>query len=171
MQEQTVARDLERPPAGQHVETDRGDALRRQTLGDDAQQRVAQRLGDPAEHAVANDEIERAVLGADLIQTARAKLDVGKLEPRDTRLPLRDLHRRKVDADKLGVWPGGRERNDVAARRASNLKDARSRNGRSRQPEPQRRRRHSRGLLPDEGKQLVRRRIIACPGAGKRLAD
>ncbi len=126
VQEQAVAGDLQQSPAGQHVEADRGDAFGRKALGNDPKKRFAQRFSNPAQDPVADDEIEEAVAGADLIEAARSEVDVGQSKPRDARLSLRDLHGRKVDADERGVGPGSGKRNDVTARRASNLKDARA---------------------------------------------
>ena len=124
VQSQAVAGDLQQTPTGQHVKADSGDSVWRKALRDDAQKRLAQRFSNPAEDPVTDDEIERAIRGVDLIETAHAEVDVGQRKPRDALFALRDLHRRKVDADKLGVGPGGSERNDVAACSAPDLKDA-----------------------------------------------
>ena len=170
VQEQAVAGDLKQSPARQHVEADRRHPLRRQTFGDDAQQGLAQGLGNPAVHPVADDEVERAVGGSDFVEAARAERDVGEPEPLDARLARRDLRRRQVDADEMRVRPSRGERNDVPARGAADLQHARRPRRRGRQPEPERRRRHSLRLLPDERRRFLGGRIVARPRSGEGFA-
>jgi len=171
VQDHAVAGDLEQAPARQHVEADRRNALRREPLGDDAQKSLAQGLGNPTQHAMTDDEVERAVAWPDFIEAQRAERNVGEPETRNARLARFDLCGRQVDADKLRLRPSGGERNDMPARGAADLQDARRRCRRGGQPEPQRRRRHARRLLPHEPLGRVGSRVVARSRSGDRFLN
>ena len=169
MQQHRVADGLPQPPAGQDVEAHRDDAARCQPLLADRHQRVAQRLGDPAEHAVAEDVVEAGVARAEIGEAPRCERDVAQAEPGDARLALRHLHRRHVDADEPRVRQGGRQRDQMAGRGAADLQRAcRARVRRRMTEQPCRRAQPCRVQLRIRNRHIRHRVIVPCR-AGRRL--
>ena len=105
MQEQAVAGDLKQPPARQHVEADRRHAVGGEPFGDNSQKGFPQRCGNPAVHAMTDDEVENAVGRSDFVEAAGAQHNVGEAETFDARIAGRDLDRREVDADEARLRP------------------------------------------------------------------
>ena len=171
VQQQAVAGDLDEPPAGQDIEADHRDAVRRETFRHDAHERLAQRLGDPAQEAVTNDVVEGAVLSPDLVQAAGVERDIGEPGPGDPVAPRGDLQRRDVDAEKARLGPGGGERNEVAAGGAADLEHARRRDVRRLDAGPERGGRHPRRLEARVGQRFVGRPVVARPRAGDGVAE
>ena len=98
--------------------------MRREIFARDPQNGVAHLLRHPAVDAVTYNIVEAAVLGAKVGQALAAQIDVGESERGDSLLALFDLPLRQVDAEKIGVWVTGRERNEISPSRASELQNA-----------------------------------------------
>ena len=125
VEQHRVAGDLKQSPARQHVETDHGDSVGRQPLADHAQQRLAQRLGNPGIDAVADDDVERAVGLAERLEGVGAQFDVRQAVAPPPRLAGGDLHRREIDAEESRAGQGGGHRQQIAARGAADFEHAR----------------------------------------------
>ena len=123
-QHHRIAHDLACLPAGIDVVADVGDAVGREVLAADAQDRVLNRRRHPAVDAVADDVVELAERSVDLRQVDRAQLDVARGPPPARPAALPHLHRRQVDAHRMRLRMARREGNQVAAGGASQFEHA-----------------------------------------------
>ena len=119
-----VAHHVAGLPAGIGVVTDVGHAQRREVFAADAQDGLLDFGRHPAEDAVHDDVVELAEFGGDPRQVQRMQLQVGDAEIAQDLLALPDLYRRKIHADHLRLRIGQGERQQVAARSATQFQHA-----------------------------------------------
>src|SRR5262245_55517330 len=127
-----VAHDATQMPARQSVVADVGDTVGSQILGADAENGLLHRPRHPAEDTVADDVVELGPANAQITNIAVPDLDILQSELRNCTPSVLDLTQRQVDADEASMRVSHRERNDVAAGRATELQDARLVRGRRR---------------------------------------
>ena len=110
--------------AGQGVEVQVGDPLRREMAREDRHQRLADRSRNPGVHPVRDDVVELPQIDGDFEDVALLQLDVGEPERHGEPSPELDRPGRELDARKARMGQPVGHRDEVAAGAASELQHA-----------------------------------------------
>ena len=124
-QQHRIAHDLVRFPARIGLVANVGDAVSRQVLAADVQDRLLHRLRHPTVDAMTQDVVELAERLCHRHQILLEQFDVAQLQTLDTSAAVLNLRAGKIDSDRACLRIAHRERNEIAARRASQFKHAR----------------------------------------------